>query len=169
MTPLDTELFNEFKRLDNLLRDSRGTERGVSDYIDDMKAVSSNESRYVLNWRRDLDRLWHCRHIRNKLAHDATSEEYPLCDPENVEFLKEFYTRVLNGTDPLAQLKKHRQKADPARAASTTRPTPPPRTYTYSPRTTAPQEQGCLSCLVWTVVTALAIPCVAAIIGLLTQ
>lgn len=40
MTSLDTELFNEFKRLDKLLKESRDTERGVSDYIDDMKEAT---------------------------------------------------------------------------------------------------------------------------------
>ena len=102
MTPLDTELFNEFKQLDKLLRDSRKTERGVSDYIDEMKATSAYESRYIPNWRTDLDGLWYCRHLRNKLAHDATSEDYPLCGPENVAFLRQFRARVLRGEDPLA-------------------------------------------------------------------
>ena len=161
MTPLDTELFNEFKRLDKLLRDSRKTERGVSDYIDEMKKKSAIGKQFVPNWRLDLDRLWYCRHIRNKLAHDATSEEYPLCDKKYVEFLKDFYARVLNGTDPLAKLNKHR------RGTQSAAQTAPPRTYTYSP--SASTQQGCLSCVIWTVVATLAVPCTVAVIRLLTQ
>ena len=179
MTPLDTELFNEFKRLDKLLRESRGTERGVSDYIDEMKEILSYESQSIPNWDLDLDRLWYCRHIRNKLAHDTTSEEYPLCDPENVAFLQNFYARVLKSEDPLAQLRRYRQeKARQEKARKTqTRPTAPQfhttqpqlHTYTQSGRTMAPQNQGCLSCVIWTAVTVLAVPCVMAIIRLLTQ
>ena len=160
MTPLDTELFNEFKRLDKLLRESRRTERGVSDYIDEMKKIGAKGAQCVPNWRLDLDRLWYCRHIRNKLAHDDTSETYSLCDEKYVEFLKDFYARVLNGTDPLAQWHKHRQAA---RSAAT----PPPRAYTYSP-SPASAQQGCLSCVIWTAVAALAIPCTMTIIRLLT-
>ena len=90
MTPLDTELFNEFKRLDKLLKESRDTERGVSDYIDDMKKVPLYESNSIPDWDLDLDRLWYCRHFRNKLAHDTVSEDDPLCDPEDAEFLKNY-------------------------------------------------------------------------------
>ena len=129
MTPLDTELFNEFKRLDKLLREARYTERGVSDYIDEMKAVPYNESHTIPAWQNDLNRLWHCRHIRNKLAHDDIPDNVELSRPEDVEFLRKFYTNVLNGNDPLAQL--HRRKKQ-SRTAPRQRGGP-----------ASPAEQGC--------------------------
>jgi hypothetical protein len=143
MTPLDTELFNEFKRLDKLLRESRGTERGVSDYIDEMRSVPAFERDYFPRWKQDLDGLWRCRHIRNKLAHEDVSERISLCRQEDIEFLRSFYDRVRNGRDPLAQL---------GRARRQTR-----------------ESEGCLSCVIWATVSALAIPCIAAVIRLLTQ
>jgi hypothetical protein len=191
MTPLDTELFNEFKRLDKLLKESRDTERGVSDYIDDMKEVPLYESDSIPDWDLDLDRLWYCRHLRNKLAHDTVSEDHPLCDPENVEFLKSFYARVLRGDDPLARLRKYRIQVRQARARSTPPPQQPPRygggyqgtpprpqaspprkqvaqlDPRYVQRQPSNSSEGCLASVIWVTLSVLAVPCVAAIIGFL--
>jgi hypothetical protein len=184
MTPLDTELFNEFKRLDKLLRESRGTERGVSDYIDTMKEIPRYESIHISDWDRDLDRLWYCRHLRNKLAHDTVSENYPLCAPENVEFLKSFRARVLESDDPLARLRKYRIRISQARARTAApAPTSPPRHsagYPSQPRRSAPplrptqrpygnSSEGCLASVVWVTLSVLAIPCAAAAISLLIR
>ena len=165
MTPLDTELFNEFKRLDKLLRESRRTERGVSSYIDDMKAVNEIGARHIPNWRTDLDWLWQCRHVRNRLAHDATSEVHSLCDRQHVEFLKNFYARVLNGRDPLAQLERLR------RGTRSTAKSPSPR---VSPHSTPPAsaQQGCLTGVILTVAATMltmGLFCVIVILLSLTQ
>lgn len=127
MTSLDTELFNEFKRLDKLLKESRGTEHGVTDYIDEMKEIPLYESDSIPDWDQDLDLLWCCRHLRNQLAHDTVSEDYPLCDPEDVELLKSFYARVLQGDDPLARLRKYRIQVRESRprSAAASPPLPP--------------------------------------------
>ena len=187
MTLLDTELFNEFKRLDKLLKESRDTERGVSDYIDDMKEVPLYESNSIPDWDLDLDRLWYCRHLRNQLAHDTVSEDYPLCDPEDVEFLKSFYARVLRGDDPLARLRKYRLQVRQARARFTPPPQQPPRygggyqgtpprpqavpppDPRYQQRQPSNNSEGCLASVIWVTLSVLAVPCVAAIIGLLIR
>ena len=169
MTPLDTELFNEFKRLDKLLREARYTERGVSDYIDEMKTVSYATSCSVLGWKNDLDHLWRCRHIRNKLAHDYVPDGINLSRAEDVEFLKDFYTRVMNGDDPLARLRKLRlaQKRPTEQSGSTLRQWP----ASYNNReprqsTRRRSSSGCLTAVLGVLFLLLvpcAIPFVAAI------
>lgn len=191
MTSLDTELFNEFKRLDKLLKESRGTEHGVTDYIDDMKEIPLYESNRIPDWEQDLDRLWYCRHLRNKLAHDTVSENSPLCDPDNVEFLKGFYARVMRGDDPLARLRKYRIQVREARARSAaTTPPPPPRhsedrhspplqpwppSYNRIEKPSTPanaDNNGCFSCLICVLcfsIALCAVPFVAALILMLTR
>lgn len=177
MTPLDTELFNEYKRLDKLLREARGTEHGVTDYIDEMKATSRYEARSVLGWENDLNRLWRCRHIRNKLAHDDIPDSVQLSRMEDIEFLKHFYSRVMSGDDPLARLRRHRTGPHERTASSHT----PPPIYTVPTsrgqyarrapmgRSAYRNNSGCLAALLLTVISLPVALCTAAIQRFLSQ
>ena len=104
MDNLNYDFFEEFKHLDKLCKEIYNDQYGVTHYIDDMKAVSKANYRYIPNWENDLEQLIRLRHIRNNLAHaeDAFNEEE--CKKKDIDWIREFYERILNQSDPMAIL-----------------------------------------------------------------
>lgn len=96
--------FEEFKRLDKLCRDIYKSSHGVTDYIDDMKSVAWNHSRYIPNWNESLRQLITLRHIRNQLAHTEGAFYEILCTQQDINWLKDFYALILTQSDPMAQV-----------------------------------------------------------------
>lgn len=109
MNQQNIALFEAFKRLDGLCRDMYQSEKGVTEYINDMQARGGATFR-IPHWTEDLDRLKRLRHIRNQLAHEISSFDEELCTEADVQWLKEFYQRVLDGKDPLSLLVKSEQE-----------------------------------------------------------
>lgn len=95
MDILDNEFFEEYKRLDKLLKDM-GFADGIKEYIEQMRVFSLGSSR-------DYDRLQHCKHLRDTLAHDIVCS---LCEQEDLDFITDFYSRVYNCTGPVAAMHK---------------------------------------------------------------
>lgn len=91
-----------YKHLDKLCRDIYMSDRGVSNYIDHMKAISSYECKRIPNWNADLNMLIHLRHIRNQLTHETGTLIYPMCSQNDINWLECFHRRLLNASDPLA-------------------------------------------------------------------
>lgn len=110
MCDLNVIFLEEFKRLDALLRDMYQSEKGVSNYIDNMKSIPPDEYRFVSNWECDLKKLIRLRHLRNQLTHDIGTLDIDLCTQEDVDLLREFYDRFINICDPLALLRKQQEK-----------------------------------------------------------
>lgn len=106
MNQMDYIFFEEFKTLDNLCRDIYGTTQGVTGYINDMERVPWGNSHFVTNWETDLKRLRELRHLRNHLAHTSGSFDDEYCTQEDIEWVRSFYKRILNQTDPMALLRK---------------------------------------------------------------
>lgn len=104
------KFFEEYKRLDKLLKEVLSSDIGVTAYIDEMKAISSYEKSNVRGFDQTLKRLIELRHMRNKLAHDSIDFGSPLCDETDIKFVTEFRESVLNATDPLSQIYKNRRK-----------------------------------------------------------
>ena len=102
MNEIERELLEEYKRLDLLLKDMFGTETGVSEYISRMEA-KKDAFRKVASLNNDLRQLKHVRHIRNKIMHD---QDDSLCTEEDVDFACDFYDRLLDRRDPLAEFKE---------------------------------------------------------------
>ena len=48
--------------------------------------------------------LKHIRLVRNQIAHDAHT--YQVSDPEDLEFVRDFYDCIFSGQDPLTILRK---------------------------------------------------------------
>lgn len=104
MSILNYTFFEEYKHLDKLCGELYREQRGISHYIDDMKEVSINTSRYIPNWKDDLDKLIRLRHIRNHLAHAEGAFNEKICTQKDIEWIQEFHKRILNQSDPLALL-----------------------------------------------------------------
>lgn len=98
---------DSYKHLDKICREMFNANRGVSAYIDEMISLSDGEF-YVPSWEEDLKNLKYCRFVRNRIVHDVACTEENMSSSEEVEWLENFYTRIMNQTDPLSlyRLKK---------------------------------------------------------------
>lgn len=95
--------FEEYKSLDNLCKDILESEKGVSEYIERME----NEERgrmIVADWDRDYKKLKSMRYIRNRLAHDDGAYENDLCTDNDIAWVSDFQSRIMNEEDPLTVL-----------------------------------------------------------------
>lgn len=90
-----------YKRLEKLCRDSLKDDRGVSAYIDEMLNIPRGASA-VDTWNTDLKQLKHYRWVRNQIAHNPDCTEENMCSPADEKWLKGFYKRIVEQTDPLA-------------------------------------------------------------------
>ncbi len=108
---LNCNFFDEFNELDNLCRDMYGQSAdkklGVTLYLEDMDKNTYQGSFRISEWETDYKKLKRMRNIRNELAHGKSSFYSDLCTQEDVDFLRSFRSRILNRSDPLAEL--HRE------------------------------------------------------------
>lgn len=104
MNSLNYMFFEEFKRLDKLCGELYDTQYGVTHYIDDMKSAAWDDCKHISNWKPDLKELIRLRHIRNHLAHTEGAFQEAVCTKEDVDWIKKFYRRIMNQSDPLAML-----------------------------------------------------------------
>lgn len=107
MLEYENELFDEFKRLESLCRDMFSCQHGVSEYISQMEQVPTYIKNRIPLWDKDYRTLKHLRWLRNQIAHETTSTD---CSASDVEQLKDFYSRILKGQDPLASARKVKQE-----------------------------------------------------------
>ena len=104
------EFIDAFKHLEKLCNDIYGGQHGVTQYIEEMERTSPYLARKVFGWKEDYDSLKHVRHIRNAMVHDDSDYDTAYTF-EDVQFLKNFYNRVMNQQDPLALLRKQNEAA----------------------------------------------------------
>ncbi|MBR0541897.1 MAG: hypothetical protein IJK26_06805 [Clostridia bacterium] len=98
--------FNEFNRLDKLCSDIYGEPHGVTCYINEMKEKNEIDCRSISSWHDDLSKLIKYRHIRNHLAHEENAFNESLCEQEDIDYLYNFYNRIVNEQDPLSELRR---------------------------------------------------------------
>ena len=111
MENLNVTFFEEFKRLDKICREIYGVSQGgVTNYIEDMKSVSAFESKEIPSWDSDLKFLIKMRHIRNQLSHGIDTMNLPMCGQSDILWLKDFYNRILEQSDPIALLYQRRKE-----------------------------------------------------------
>lgn len=108
MDYLNQAFLEEYKRLDKLCRDVYLSDKGVTSYIENMRQVSEFERRSIPSWDSDLRHLMTLRHIRNQLTHDVGTLHADMCTVNDIAWLKDFYSRILNVTDPLSLLRKEK-------------------------------------------------------------
>ena len=95
------DFMSSYKHLEKLCGDILQDDRRISAYIDEMTKIASGSSA-VHGWNEDLKKLKHYRWVRNQIVHDPDYEEEDLCGPNDVLWLENFYSRIMNQTDPLA-------------------------------------------------------------------
>ena len=106
---LSIEFQENYKRLDCLCKDSLSSNEGVSEYIRQMESTSWVDRRYVNSWEDDYKMLKHVRWIRNQLAHEVGTLEAGICQIDDLNYIKDFYNRILNGTDPFTCIRKAKE------------------------------------------------------------
>lgn len=102
------EFQEAYKSLDKLCRECLSGYDGVSGYIRLMENEWYGEH-YVSTWNSDLKKLKHVRWVRNQLSHEVGTLESNICSQFDLEFVDDFYERIMNTTDPLAMLRKARE------------------------------------------------------------
>ena len=104
MNNLNYMFFEEFKSIDKLCGEIYQSKQGVTDYIDQMKAVSWKDYRNIPNWKTDLSQLKRVRHIRNYLAHEEDAFDKTACTQNDIDWIQSFYERIISQSDPIARL-----------------------------------------------------------------
>lgn len=99
------EFQEAYKGLDKLCRECLSSYDGVSGYIRLMESEWYGEQ-YVSTWNSDLKKLKHVRWVRNQLSHEVGTLESNICSQFDLEFVDDFYERIMNTTDPLAMLRQ---------------------------------------------------------------
>ncbi len=144
---------DSYKRLDNLCKTFPDYPKGISSYIEVMEC--SNQIRYrCIGWSSDYDRLKKYRYIRNRIAHDNGIYEDEVCDSNDIDWLEDFHSRLLNQTDPLGQYYRAQRAATqrPSHKPQPQRPSPKPQPQRRPTRNTTPpsstrQPIGCGACI----------------------
>ncbi len=104
MLEINMRFQEEYLRLDALCREFFDSKRGVSLYIEHMDTTPEKEQKQIEGWDRDYRSLKHMRHIRNKLAHEVDALDMHLCKEKDIEWIRTFYNRIMDETDPLTRL-----------------------------------------------------------------
>lgn len=100
---------DSYKQLEKLLNDIYADNHGLSIYIEDM--LSHPDGAYcVSGWNDDFKKLKHYRWIRNKIVHDLDCTEENMCTVNDVQWLDDFYLRVLSRRDPIALYRKYKNR-----------------------------------------------------------
>lgn len=128
MRELNIEFQEQYKQLDKLCREMYPSGEGVSAYIQEMECTPCNEQIIVDNWDAVYKQVKHLRWMRNNLAHEI-SIDTDFCTQSDIDWVKQFYDSILNGTDPLARIQIAKQQT------KTKKPTP----------TIAAEEKQCKS------------------------
>lgn len=99
MDNIEILFFEEYKKLDNLCKDLFKSDRGVSQYIEEMECTPFTKSRLVESWQDDYKMLKHVRWIRNNIAHN---NDYSGCNKSDVKSVQNFYQKIINQKDPFS-------------------------------------------------------------------
>lgn len=103
MHKINIIFLEEYKRLDSFCKDLfPGDEAGVTKYINQMDTTPLDKQALVDSWQEDYKTLKHLRWVRNKLAHDEGSLDEELCTKVDVNWIKDFHTRIKKGKDPFS-------------------------------------------------------------------
>ena len=109
----DMDFFEAYKRLAKLCSEMYACNNGVSEYISEMERLSSQGKHRVPSWNNDYMMLKHVRWVRNQIAHE--SDSYQISEPEDLEFVQDFRSRIFSGNDPLTLLRKAIESKDSLR------------------------------------------------------
>ena len=106
MKSINLEFYEAYKQLDLLCKQAMDTNYGVSEYIKQMDDTSCRDLQNVQFWIEDLKQLKRMYRIHTELSQRPGSFEDSLCTQEDIDWLNDFYIRLLNQTDPFSLLVK---------------------------------------------------------------
>lgn len=86
---------DSYKHLEKLCGEIMNDEKKVTAYINEMRKILDG-SYFVEEWDEDLNKLKKYRDIRNKIVHDPECMEDNMSKPEDVYWLEDFYSRIIN-------------------------------------------------------------------------
>jgi hypothetical protein len=100
---------NEYKKLNDICKDSLDMNDGIAEYIKIMES-SEGPKKNIDAWVNDYHNLSKCLHIGNILEDEKALVGQPQCTKQDVAWLKKFQKRVEGGEDPIEELKKYHDK-----------------------------------------------------------
>ena len=106
MNTINYNFFETYKKLEKICNEIYSSTNGITQYINEMKSIPSSIYQYIPNWKSDLSTLHTLRHIRNQMAHNEDSFNQNLCTLNDIEWLINFHTRIMEQTDPLSLLRQ---------------------------------------------------------------
>ena len=140
---------DSYKHLEKLCGEVLNDDRRISAYIDEMISKPRGEY-YVRGWNEDLRKLKHYRWIRNQIVHAPGCTEDNMCDAEDVQWLDQFYARIMNQTDPLALYwRATRPRPAVRNEQNHTQIKPTQQQNNFSTPKTAKQPSGCGPCVLF--------------------
>ena len=155
-----------YKHLEKLCGEVLNDNRRISAYIYEMENTPRG-SYLVRGWDDDLKQLKHYRWVRNQIAHEPDCTEQNMCEPCDTVWLDDFYSRIMNQTDPLALYYKA-TKLRPAQKSTQTH-TQETTTQTYSQpaanhKKASQNTAGCMTFLVSVLIIVVAIVLISGIL-----
>lgn len=127
-----------YKHLEKLCGELLNDDRRISAYIDEM-TNTPHGSRLVGGWDNDLKKLKYYRRVRNQISHEPDRTEENMCKPGDAEWLDDFYSRIMDQTDPLSLYEKAVKPRQVQKPIQTYRQG----NYTYSKPATNKEPIGC--------------------------
>ena len=112
MDNLNYQLYDEFTKLNKACITIYQMEEGIADYMEAMASVSSAYWDVVPNWNLDLEQLHRYQTVYRSLAQSMAAFGEHLCCQEDVDWLRQFRTRIMERKDPLAQLQERGYRAE---------------------------------------------------------
>lgn len=112
MEELNYRFFDIFSKVDKLCIDIYQNEHGLADYVEDMRSISLNTVEDIPDWESDLLCLMSLRNIRNSLINTPGAFQEAVCTEEHLEYLEQFYQRILDRQDPMALLEEYGYHAE---------------------------------------------------------
>ena len=108
---MNYQFFEEFTKLDKICVSVYQTE-GTGGYLEQMRGVSCVYAEDIPNWVAELERLHRYRTVYQALAQSPDAFAQKLCSQEDVDWVRDFGSRIMERRDPLALLHQRGYRAE---------------------------------------------------------
>ena len=95
------KFLDAYKSLDEICKQILSSNRGISEYIDEMNNVNYRAAK-IAGWENDYKTLKRMRWIRNQLVHDTDSFNNIHITEADIKWLQNFRLRILHQKDPFS-------------------------------------------------------------------
>lgn len=112
MNSFNYQFFEEFTKLDKICESVYQAEGGTLGYLEQMRCVSIAYAEVVPHWTADLEQLHRYRTVYQALTQSSDAFEERLCNQQDVDWLREFSSRIMERRDPLALLQQRGYRAE---------------------------------------------------------